>query len=76
MKFKNVALLIGAIWLITWASVAVLTFIYAWLNGGVVSVPINNFGEAQVEMIFLAVGFPFGVYAAYKLFDQIGKKRK
>ena len=76
MKFKNIALFIGAIWLITWAIVAVLTFIYAWFNGGVVSVPINNFGEAPIEMVFLAVGFPFGVYASYKLFDQIGKKRK
>lgn len=60
----------GIAGLISGTVVLYLTFLVAFMNGGVVTITINSVGEAWPEFFLLPVMLISGVYGFFYLFRQ------
>ena len=52
------------------------TFISAYFNNYQIIVRINNYGEANLELIFLPISIILGLYAILSIFKYVPKPKK
>lgn len=60
---KKILSLIGIIVLLANSVTLYITFLFAYFNNGKIMVHINNYGEANLELILIPVTIILGIYA-------------
>ena len=64
---KQYIIIIGLATLIATYITLFSTFMSAYANGNQIMVSINNYGEAQIELILLIITFPMVLFSLYQI---------
>jgi len=75
-RLKILAITIGIACLVSNSIVLFYTFFIAYLNEYKITININNFGEANIEIILIPLSIILGLYSIITFFRLIPKIKK